>query len=148
MAFNIKGTLLGGVLGGIAVLIIGFVFNFIWGIIFPGYMETIAGLGGMRAMNDPMMMLFMFGQPFVLAFAMAIAYNWLKPGCVCGKSGKCNVMCEGAMYGLLIWVVAQVPAAFLIYTSMDYPLFVVFSWVFMPLFTYPAAGAVIAKFMK
>lgn len=148
MKFNVKGTILGGVLGGIAALIVALAFNFVRGAIFPQYMPLMSELGGLRAFDDPMMLLFIFGQPFVFAFAMAIAYNWLKPACVCGKDGKCSKMCKGAIYGLLVWFVAQAPAAFTIYASMDYPLLVVAGWLIGPLFTYPVAGAVIAKFME
>ncbi|MFH1224954.1 MAG: hypothetical protein V1676_04075 [Candidatus Diapherotrites archaeon] len=148
MKFNLKGTIIGGVLGGIAALVVGFVFNFVWSAIFPKYMSLMSELGGLRPYEDPLMTVFIFGQPFVFALAMAIAYNWMKPACVCGKEGKCNRMCRGAIYGALVWFVAQVPAAFTIYTSMDYPLLVVAGWLIGPLFTYPIAGMIIAKFAE
>ena len=100
---------------------------------------NILELGGMRAVEDPLMMLF-FVSPWVTSFAMAIVYSFVKD---CFKSDCCH---GGTKFGFLIWLVAGLPSAFIVYTSMTYPLGFTVDSVIGSLLYFIAAGIFIAKF--
>ncbi|MBU2101024.1 hypothetical protein KKG83_07400 [Candidatus Micrarchaeota archaeon] len=131
-----KKFLISGILGGIAILIISFIFDSLVGMAFP---YDIFSLGGMRSIEDPLMMLF-FLSPFVTAFAMSFVFPYLKL--------EGNYLSKGKKFGFLVWLVAGVPSAFIVYTSMTYPIgFTISS--FIGSLLYMLGGAiVIAKFME
>jgi hypothetical protein len=76
----------------------------------------VLNLGGMRsATTDPIMILF-FVYPWVLAFAMTCVYLKIE-GLLEG-----DWMAKGKQFGCIIWVVAGIPSAFLVWSSMNYPI--------------------------
>jgi len=131
-----KKFLISGILGGIVIWIISFIFDYLVVMAFP---YNILELGGMRAIDDPLMLLF-FLSPFVTAFAMSFVYPYLNL--------KGNFMQKGQKFGFLVWLVAGVPSAFIVYTSMTYPIgFTISS--FIGSLLYMIGGAIaIAKFME
>lgn len=133
---DVKKILLGGVLGGIAIFIVSFVFGYLVQLVLP---YNMLELGGMRAVEDPLMLLF-FVSPWVTSFAMAIVYSFVK------SSFQGNKKCAGKKFGLLVWLVAGLPSAFIVYTSMTYPLGFTVDSVIGSLLYFMAAGIVIAKF--
>ena len=131
-------TLKAGIAAGVAMLIVYFAVNMIVMAVAP---YDILSLGGMRSATDPLMMLF-FLHPFVLGLVFAYTYKYIN------KSLKGNSAAKGREYGMLMWLVYTVPSAFVVLTSMDYP--IVFTvqqiaggWVMML-----AGGIVIAKMLK
>jgi len=132
---NMK-TLKAGIAAGVAMLIVSFLVNMIVMAVAP---YDVLSLGGMRSAMDPLMMAF-FLYPVVLGLVFAHAYNYV------GKSLKSKD--KGIEYGMLMWLVYTIPSAFIVFTSMNYPLVftiqqVAGGWVMM-LF----GGKVIAKMMK
>lgn len=132
---NAKKFLVSGVVGGLVI----FVVWMIVGVLVQALrLYDVMSLGGMRSVNDPIMMLF-FLHPWVISFAMALLYSQLG-----GALGG-SVVRRGVKLGLLMWVVSSIPSVFIVYTSMNYPL--VFSVVSVAgsLAYMAASGVVIAR---
>jgi hypothetical protein len=109
---NLKKFLVSGILAGIMIevlsLIISTATQSIWG-------YNVLALGGMRAVTDPIMALF-FVYPFVLGFAMACVYPNIE------KEFKGNYVEKGKNLGWMTWILAGLPSAFLVWSSMNYPI--------------------------
>jgi hypothetical protein len=73
---------------------------------------------------------------------MAFAYTYAK------GSLKGNYMKKGEKFGLIMWIVVSIPSAFLVFTSMDYPIGFTVNSIVGPLIYMLAVGAVIAKLME
>lgn len=134
---NAKGVLSAGIAAGIVITVISLVTGMVVQSIWP---YDIFTLGGMRAKNDPIMILF-FLHPFVLAGAMATVYSKLG-GALSGDAVQ-----KGKTFGLLLWLAVSLPSAFLVYTSMNYPIGFTISSIVGSLLYMPAAGITIAKIM-
>jgi hypothetical protein len=122
--------LVSGILAGVVITIVSFIVNATVGMVWP---YNVLELGGMRAATDPMMLLF-FLHPWVLGFALSYAYPYAE------KSLKG----DGKAFGLLMWIVVSIPSAFLVYTSMNYPIGFTVSSVVGSLLYMLAAGMAIA----
>ena len=132
-----KKCVVAGLAAGVVILVVSQVVDFLVTMAFPGY--SVLDLGGMRAVTDPIMMLF-FLHPFVLGLALAFLYPYLNL-----KGGP---MAKGKKFGLMMWLVIVIPSAFMVFASMDYPLPFTVSQVVGGLLYMLAAGVVIAKLMK
>ena len=133
-----KKILVAGFVAGIVILLISFIVDAIVQQVWPvNYME----LGGMRAADDPIMMLF-FLNYWVIGFAMAIVYPYFS------DKIKGNYICKGKKFGFLIWLVASLPSVFIVYTSMNYPIGFTISQFVGSLFYMLCAGITTAKLMK
>jgi hypothetical protein len=108
---QIKKILVAGLVAGLAIFILSMAFSSLAQWIWDFDMMEIAG---MRESDDPVMALF-FVHPWVLGFAMAILYTY------CGKALEGDFLSKGACFGFLMWIVVGIPSAFLVFTSMDYP---------------------------
>ena len=108
---NAKNIMLAGFSGGVVLLVSMFIFGEIANAIAP---YDIATLGGMRAMNDPVMGLF-FLYPFVLAFVAAILFDIIK------DLLRGTTLFRDLMFGLLFFMLQTIPGMFVIFTSMTYP---------------------------
>jgi len=104
----------------------------------PSLSYNVLSLGGMRSINDPVMVLF-FLQPLVLGFAFAIAYS------VLGKALKGNALHKGKKFGFIVWLVAGLPSFWITFSSMDYPLGFHISSLVSPLVYFVLAGIAVAK---
>ena len=135
---NIKNITVAGIAGGIILLIAMFVFGKIAGIFAPFDMAT---LGGMRAANDPVMVLFFF-YPFVLAFVAAIFFDVIK------DTLKGTYLNKGLMFGLLLFILETIPSMFVIFTTMTYPLGFHISSFLTGIIAYPVIGIIFAKIWK
>jgi len=133
---DVKKFLISGIIGGIVIWIISFIFDSLVVMAFP---YDILKLGGMRAIDDPLMMLF-FLSPFVTAFAMSFVYQYFK--------FEGNYLSKGKKFGFLVWLVAGVPSAFIVYTSMTYPVGFTISSVIGSLLYMLGGAIVIAKLME
>jgi len=133
-----KKVFIAGILGGLAIFVVWLIAGII---VQAARLYDVMSLGGMRAANDPIMLLF-FLHPWVTGFAVAIAYSQF------GKAFEGSATKKGVKFGLIMWLVSNIPSSFVIYTSMSYPVaFVVVSvagsFVYMV-----TAGVVIAKVME
>lgn len=135
---KLKKVVLAGILAGIVICVVSLIVQMLVNLVLP---YNVMELGGMRAVTDPIMLLF-FVHPWVLGFAMAVVYGFL------GSSLKGSWLCRGKHFGVLVWLVAALPSAFLVFTSMDYPLGFTVNSVIGSLLYVVAAGMVIAKIME
>jgi hypothetical protein len=127
-----------GILGGIVILIVSMIVSFA---VQAAFGFNMLMLSGMRSISDPIMALF-FLHPFVLSFAMTYAYGYIK------GSLKGNYMKKGEKFGLIMWIVISIPSAFLVFSSMDYPVGFTVNSIVGPLIYMLAAGIVIAKLIE
>ncbi|MBE3122354.1 MAG: hypothetical protein IMZ53_14210 [Thermoplasmata archaeon] len=130
-----KEIIVGGILVGFVIvfvdIILGGLIQFIWS-------YDIFKLGGMRKIDDPIMLLF-FVHPWVLSFMLTFVYSYF------GKALDGNYITKGWKFGLLMWTVVFVPYAFLVYTSMNYPIGFTVNSVIPPLAYMLLSGILIAK---
>ena len=132
---DIKKIVVGGIAAGIAIFIVSFIVDYIIDM-FLHY--DIFSLGGMKAKEDPMMMLF-FLSPIVMGFAMSTAFQKFK------DSFKSKGVCRGKAFGIYVWLLAGLPSAFIVYTTMNYPIGFTYSNVLGSLLYMIAAGIVLEK---
>lgn len=138
MVFDFRKFLVAGILGGIVIFIVSWIVDYFTQMVWP---YNVLELGGMRAVTDPVMLLF-FLHAWVMAFALAFVYPYLK-GNLEGTIGH-----KGAKFGFIAWIVASIPSAFIVYTSMNYPIGFTFNSVVGSLLYMLAAGITIARFME
>jgi hypothetical protein len=109
---EIKSIVVSGFVAGIVVLVLSMIVSTATQELFN---YNVLSLAGMRSVNDPVSLLF-FLYPFVVALAVAILYDFTK------KSFTGTVMRKGIVLGLLGWIVYGIPSAFIVFSSMDYPI--------------------------
>ncbi len=102
---------------------------------------NVLALAGMRSVNDPIM-LFWFLHPIVLGLTMAIIYDKTK------KAFTGSTTEKGIEFGSAVWMVAGLPSAFLVWSSMDYPLGFTMSALIGTAISTITAGIIIAKIME
>jgi hypothetical protein len=101
-----------GLVAGIVVLALSMIISTVTQVLFD---YNVLALAGMRSVNDPVSILF-FLFPFVVGVAMAVLYDFTK------KSFTGTATRKGLVLGLLGWIVYGIPSAFIVFSSMDYPL--------------------------
>ena len=107
-----KTIVISGIVAGIVILALSMLISTATQAFFD---YNVLALAGMRSVNDPVSMLF-FLHPFVVGLAMAILYDFAK------KSFTGTVIRKGIVLGLLGWIVYGIPSAFIVFSSMDYPI--------------------------
>ena len=130
-----KKVLVSGLAAGVAIFVASFVVDSLISFVWP---YNVFELGGMRSMEDPLMMLF-FASPFVIGLAVAVLYDFTK------QAFSGTAVQKGLRLGLLVWLVGSVPSAFIVFTSMTYPIGFTVSSVVTTLLYMIAGGIVIAK---
>ncbi|MDD5163100.1 MAG: hypothetical protein PHD95_02720 [Candidatus ainarchaeum sp.] len=135
---GIVKIVLAGIAAGIAILIISMAFSYFFQAAF-GF--DVLSLGGMRAANDPIMALF-FLHPFVISFVVAIFFEKTK------KAFSGTATSQGLSLGLLAWLVSSIPSAFIVFSSMNYPIGFTLNSLIGPLVYMVIAGIIIAKIMQ
>ena len=132
---NPKKLVLSGIAGGVVFYILSTIGVAIIQSFAPfNYLD----LPGMRQITDPIL-LFFFLYPFVLSFAMAIAYQKFEPAL------KGNFVEKGKKFGVMMWLVSSLPSAYIVYTSMNYPLGFTIESFIASFFYMIAVGVTIAK---
>jgi hypothetical protein len=139
MAMRLKNILAGGIAGGFVLLVLVTIFSELSVLVAP---YNIATLGGMRAMDDPVMMLY-FLYPFVFAFAAAFVFDIVQ-GSLTGK----NRTQKGVFYGGLLFIVVTIPSVFVMASSMTYPIGFYVAQVLEGIIGYPVLGAIFAWLWK
>jgi len=133
-----KTIVVSGIVAGIVVLVLSMIISTATQALFNYNVMTLAG---MRSVNDPVSLLF-FLYPFVVALAMAILYDFTK------KSFTGTAMRKGIVLGLLGWIVYGIPSAFIVFSSMDYPIGFTINSVIGSLVYMLGAGITITKLSK
>jgi hypothetical protein len=130
-----KKILIGGITGGILLFIAQFAFSMIGNLISP---YDVFAIGGMRARDDPVMLLF-FAYPFVLSFTSAITFDRVKAA----LGGSCTG--PGLTFGLILFLLVTVPGMFVIFSSMNYPLGFYIGNLLVGIIGFPAVGMLYAR---
>jgi hypothetical protein len=105
-----KKFLIAVILSGLIYLIASNALNLITQAIMPFDWATI---GGMRAMNDPLLAaMFLYG--FVASIGAIVLFERITL--------KGDLVNKGAKFGAIMWLATSVPSAFIIYTTMVYPM--------------------------
>jgi len=133
-----KKSLLAGLAAGLAILVLSFAFEALVQLAFP---YKWAELGAIRDLKDPLMLAF-FLHPFVMGLVAAVVYEKV------GRRFRGDWKQRGLKLGQLLWLVAAVPEAYIIYTSMTYPMGFYVSLVVGYFVYYTAAGLVVARLTK
>jgi hypothetical protein len=102
---------------------------------------NVLALPGMRSVNDPVSILF-FLFPFVVGAAMAVLYYFTK------NSFTGTTIRKGVVLGLLGWGVYGIPSAFIVFSSMDYPIGFTMNSVIGSLVYMLGAGITITRLSK
>jgi hypothetical protein len=133
-----KTIVMSGLVAGIVVLALSMIISTVTQVLFD---YNVLALAGMRSVNDPVSILF-FLFPFVVGVAMAILYDFTK------KSFTGTATRKGVVLGLLGWGVYGIPSAFIVFSSMDYPLGFTVNSVIGSLVYMLGAGITITKLSK
>ncbi len=135
---NARNIALAGIIVGAIIFVLMAAINMIMNAIVP---MNISAYGGMRAMDDPIMLLFFF-YPFVVAFAAAIAFDMVK------ESLKGTQVQKGLMFGLLLLIIMMIPSLYVMYTSMTWPVEFYISTGLWEIVSFPVAGIIFARIWK
>jgi len=135
---NVKNIALAGIIVGTILLVLMVAVNLIMNIIIP---VDISSYGGMRAMNDPIMLLFFF-YPFVVAIAAAFVFDMVK------DSLKGTPVEKGLIFGLLLIIIMTIPSLYVMYTSMTWPVAFYISTGIWEIVSFPVAGLIFARIWK
>ena len=130
-----KQILFGGILSGVTFFIVGYIFSWITQTI---WQYNVLELGGMRSINDPISISY-FAYPWVLGITLSYAYSYFD------KSIEGDVIKKGLKFGLLMWLVISFTSAFLVFSSMNYPIGFTVDSVIGSLLYMIVGGIVIAK---
>lgn len=136
MSLQLRQVLTAGVSGGIILLILTFVADWIVQFIAP---YNIFDVPGMRSMGDPIGALF-FVYPIVFSLIVAYLWTWIRvafPG---------EPRDAGVRFGAFLFILIIVPNCWVIFTSMNYPAGFFFSNILTGLFAYPVMGYINARY--
>jgi uncharacterized membrane protein len=133
-----KTIVISGIVAGIVILALSMIVSTATQALFD---YNVLALAGMRSVNDPVSMLF-FLHPFVVGLAMAILYDFTK------KSFTGTAIRKGIVLGLLGWAVYGIPSAFIVFSSMDYPIGFTVNSVIGSLVYMLGAGVTITRLSK
>jgi len=133
-----KTIVVSGIVAGIVVLVLSMTVSTATQVLFDYNVLTLVG---MRSVIDPVSMLF-FLHPFVVGLAIAILYDFAK------KSFTGTAIRKGIVLGLLGWIVYGIPSAFIVFSSMDYPIGFTVNSVIGSLVYMLGAGVTITRLSK
>jgi len=126
-----------GLIAGVAIYIVGFIFNFGGQRVFPQIgAEYKAGV--FRPFSDPLMMIY-FLYPFILGFVLFYLWNLLEKQ----LSGKPTD--KALRFAKIYFAVATIPGMFISYTSIQLSLTMVIVWTITGFLQAFVAGLVFAK---
>jgi len=135
---DIKRIVVSGIAAGFVILVISTLTSTATQALFN---YNVLDLAGMRSVNDPISILF-FLHPFVVALGLATLYDYAK------KSFIRSAMRNGIALGLLGWIVYGIPSAFIVFSSMNYPVGFTINSVFGSLVYMICAGLTVTKLSK
>jgi hypothetical protein len=107
-----KQIIVGGIIAGILIEVISLVVSWLAQTIGQ---YNVMELPGMRPIDDPVAILF-FVYPWVLGFTLTFVFSYFQ------KSFEGSTGSLGWKFGFLMWIVVSIPSAFLVFSSMNYPL--------------------------
>ncbi|NMB78801.1 MAG: hypothetical protein GYA23_06865 [Methanomicrobiales archaeon] len=132
---QVKKIALAGIAAGILLLAMMIVTGFLINMVMPA---DISKYAGMRAADDPLMMLF-FLYPFVVAFAAAVLFDCMH------DSLKGDRTTRGLTFGGLLLVIMTIPSFYVMVTSMTWPLDFYVSTGVWEIIAFPLTGILFAR---
>ena len=132
---NAKRIIVSGIVAGIVILIVSMALSYLFQ---AALNYNVLTLAGMRSVNDPIMILF-FVFPWIIGFALTILFAFAQ------KSFTGTTTQNGIALGIMGWIVYGIPSAFIVFSSMNYPLGFTVNSVIGSLVYLLAAGIAIAK---
>jgi uncharacterized membrane protein YraQ (UPF0718 family) len=136
MPGKIRKIVLAGLSGGIVLLIGVFIADAIAQLVAP---YTITELGGMRTVQDPVMMLFFF-YPVIFGLIAAVVWDAIRPAFTGTDLQK------ALQYAGILFILVVIPNTIVIWTSMTYPIGFHLSNILAGLICYPVIGYVNVRF--
>lgn len=136
MPFKAKNILISGIAGGFVLLIVTFVADAIAQVIAP---YNLFDLGGMRTMNDPLMMLY-FLYPFIFAIIAAGVWSYIRD-IITGTDIE-----QSLKYAAILFFLVIIPNTWVIYTTMTYPTGFHISNILCGIIGYPIIGYLNVRF--
>jgi hypothetical protein len=130
-----KQVLVGGIVAGAIIFVIGWIFSWLTQTIWN---YKVLELAGMRGVDDPVAILY-FVYPWVLGFSLSGVYSYAQ------KAFDGSIISKGWKFGLLMWIVVSITSAFLVFSSMTYPVGFTVNSVFGSLIYMLVAGIALAK---
>ncbi len=109
---KIKQIFVGGILSGLGIFAVSIIFSWLTQNI---WQYDVLELAGMRSIDDPISILY-FVYPWVLGFALSFTYSYFD------KSFEGKSLTKGWKFGLLMWIIVGITSAFLVFSSMEYPI--------------------------
>jgi hypothetical protein len=135
---DIRRIVVSGIAAGFVILVISTLISAATQALFN---YNVLNLAGMRSVNDPISILF-FLHPFVVALGLAILYDFAR------KSFTRSAMRNGIALGLLGWIVYGISSAFIVFSSMSYPIGFTVNSVVGSLIYMVCAGITITRLSK
>jgi hypothetical protein len=135
---NARNIGVGGLAAGTLLFILLFGLKVIMNQLITG---DISKFGGMRPMDDPVMMLF-FVYPFVVAFAAAYVFDAVH------SALQGSGMQKGISFGIILLLIVAIPSNFAMYTSMDWPVSFYVGNLIWAVIGFTLTGFVFAKIWK
>jgi hypothetical protein len=135
---DIRRIVVSGLAAGVVVLVVSTLVSTAIQMLFD---YDVLSLEGMRSTSDPISVLF-FLHPFVIALGLAILYDFAK------NSFTGSLVRKGIVLALLGWIVYGIPSAFIVFSSMNYPVGFTINSVFGSLVYMICAGLTIATLSK
>ena len=135
-------TILWGVVAGLAMTIIGFLVNIVFGTLYPNLQALYEDTAIFIAM-DSMRSLLFWVYPFVLGIALAWVFPMLRQ-----KLNTQNPLNASLRFAWIYFVIAALPAFFINLGSFNLPIAMIASWTVMSFLNGWAAGFIFVKWLR
>lgn len=127
-----------GLFAGLAILVLGIIFNIAVEAIFPILAHEYQNAALMRPWTDPLMMIF-FAYPFILG--LVASYFWT----LIGKNFTGSTLEKAFGFAKTYFIIATIPGMFISYTTFHISFLMVASWTVLGFLEIFVAGFIFAK---
>lgn len=131
-----KNIIISTIACGLLLLVLSFAMDFIAQLIAP---YSIFDIGGMRAIDDPIMS-FYFLYPFVFALMAAIVFDMVGDSIKGPTEGH-----RGMIFGLILFLLVIIPNMWVIFSTMTYPAGFYVSNLLVGIIAFPLMGFLYVK---
>lgn len=127
-----------GLLAGLAILVLGVIFNFVLEALIPSLAKEYQNPSLMRPWTDPLMIIF-FAYPFILGIVASYFWNLLA------KNFSGDAIKKAFEFARTYFIIATVPGMFISYTTFQVSFLMVLSWTVLGFLEVFVAGLIFAK---
>lgn len=120
-----------GLVAGVAILVVGFTFNWILGQLFPALTAEYQNPAIFRSWQDPLMMAY-FAYPFILGIVAAYLWDRLKAK-------------DALEFAKVYFIIATIPGMFITLSSFQVSYLMVASWMVVGFLEIFVAGWVFTR---